>query len=142
MKIFQDVQNLTISVVRIYPDVMTVYLENSFVGNILKEAGFARPPGQRLSDRETKNQIQIEVGRENIFEADADVIFVWDWETSEAAKRKTQKQIQALRADPLWQHLKAVQNGRVYQVPGYWIGSGLIAAHGVVDDLSKFLLEK
>ncbi|PSB23096.1 iron-siderophore ABC transporter substrate-binding protein, partial [filamentous cyanobacterium CCP2] len=42
---------------------------------------------------------------------------------------------------PLWSTLSAVQQGRVYEVPGYWIGDGPIAANAVIDDLFKYLVE-
>jgi iron complex transport system substrate-binding protein len=35
-----------------------------------------------------------------------------------------------------------VQAGKVYEVPGYWIGRGPIAANEVLDDLSTYLLEE
>ncbi|MDJ0593425.1 MAG: hypothetical protein QNJ72_26140 [Pleurocapsa sp. MO_226.B13] len=47
-----------------------------------------------------------------------------------------------LKADPLWSKLNAVQQGKVYDVPSYWIGMGPIAANLVLDDLFKYLVEK
>lgn len=46
-----------------------------------------------------------------------------------------------MKTNPLWQKLKAVQNNRVYLVPDYWIGSGILAANAIVDDLYKYLLD-
>jgi iron complex transport system substrate-binding protein len=42
----------------------------------------------------------------------------------------------------LWQQLNAVKQGKVYQVPDYWIGYGPLAANAVIDDLYKYILDK
>jgi len=67
------------------------------------------------------------------------VIFVWSGENTAAAAQQAATQLQAVQADPLWRQLQAVQAGRVYQVPSYWIGSGPIAANAILDDLFKYL---
>lgn len=47
----------------------------------------------------------------------------------------------ALQQKPLWKKLKAVQNGQVYTVDrDAWIGSNLIAADVVIDELYKYLV--
>jgi len=83
-----------------------------------------------------KDNLWVNISRERFDAADGDVIFVWglgnDAET--AYKR--------LQDDPLWSQLGAVQAGKVYPVPGYWIGRGPIAANKVLEDLSTYLLEE
>jgi iron complex transport system substrate-binding protein len=74
-------------------------------------------------------------------DADGDVIFLWTGENSVEDNVRSQQQIDALQRDPLWQRLKAVQAGRVYRVPSYWIGNGPIAANAILDDLFKYLVE-
>ena len=46
-----------------------------------------------------------------------------------------------MQAIPLWFKLKAVQQGKVYQVGSYWVGTSPLAANRVIDDLFKFLLK-
>jgi hypothetical protein len=50
--------------------------------------------------------------------------------------------LQSVKTDPLWLQLTAVQQGRVYEVPGYWIGSGILAANAVLDDLERYLVSR
>ncbi|NCJ07453.1 ABC transporter substrate-binding protein [Synechococcales cyanobacterium C] len=137
----ERLNTLQVSVVRIYPDTINLYLRDSFVGIILQDAGLARPPAQNIGAEEATarfgNPIQTSISRELLAQADGDVIFVWTSENTPEAAATAQQNLQSLQQDPLWQQLKAVQAGRVYQVPSYWIGSGPIAANAVVGDLLK-----
>jgi iron complex transport system substrate-binding protein len=146
LDIFREVKDQKISVVRIYPDRITVYLQDSFIGTILGEAGFSRPQGQAISaelaTQKFGNPIQVEVSKENLMQIDGDVIFVWLGESTADSMKKAQLQLDKLQNDPLWLNLNAVKQGRVYNVPRYWIGSGLIAANAVVEDLIKYLIDK
>lgn len=136
----------TISVIRIYPDGISLYLRDSFPGTILADVGLPRPPSQDLSATEAekmaKNPIQKLISQELIPEADGDIIFIWTGENTVEGKQEAQKQLTQLQSDPLWQKLDAVKNGRVYEVPSYWIGSSAIAANLVIDDLFQYLIEE
>lgn len=129
-----------VSVVRLYPDNITLYTKPGFIGTILEDAGLARPPSQDLDLAATQakglSPIQYSVSRELFAQADADTMFLivgnWDPKLPDALK--------ALQADPLWSRLKAVQAGKVYQVGDYWVGSSAIAANAVLDDLFKYLI--
>lgn len=138
--------NLQVSVVRIYPDTINLYLRDSFVGTVLQDAGLSRPPAQDIGAEEANarfgNPIQTSISRELLEQADGDVIFLWTGENTAEAAEGAQKNLQALQDNPLWQQLKAVQAGRVYQVPSYWLGSGPIAANAVLDDLFNYLVEE
>lgn len=131
----------TISVVRIYPDNITLYTKVGFIGTILEDADLPRPSSQDLNLEETKmfgfSTIQYKVSAEAFDKADADVIFVivgnWDDKIDDA--------LTDLKADPLWSSLNAVQQGNVYEVGDHWVGSGPIAANAVLDDLYTYLLE-
>lgn len=135
-----------VSVVRVYPDSINLYLRDSFPGTILQDAGLPRPPAQNLSAAEAQrianNPIQISISRELLPRADGDVMFLWTGENTAEARQEAEKKLVELKADPLWQKLNAVQKDQVYQVPSYWIGSGPIAANRVIDDLFKYLVEK
>ena len=132
----------TISVVRIYPDQITLYTKSGFIGTILEDAGLPRPPSQNLNLEGTQamglSAIQYTVSRETFDKADGDVIFImvgnWDDQIDNV--------LADLKADPLWSKLSAVQQGAVYEVDDHhWVGTGPIAANAVLDDLFKYLVE-
>jgi iron complex transport system substrate-binding protein len=134
-----------VSVVRIYPNSINLYLRDSFPGTVLHDAGLARPPAQDLSADEAQrlanNPIQIQISRELLSQADGDVLFIWTAENEAEANQEAQKKLEELQNDPLWKTLNAVQNNKVYFVPSYWIGSGPLAANAIVDDLFEYLIE-
>lgn len=137
-------EQIQVSVVRIYPNTISLYLRDSFAGTILQDAGLARPPAQDLeaaaAKRLTGNPIQITISRELLSHADGDVMFVWTAEDEAEIEPVAQRQWLTLQQDSLWQKLHAVQQGHVYFVSSYWIGSGPIAANRVVDDLFRYLV--
>lgn len=137
-----DSNETEVSVVRIYPTQINLYTKAGFPGTILEDAGLSRPPSQDLNLEETErlagNPIQYTISEEVIDKADGDVVFVavgnWD--------DKIQEMLTSLTTDPLWAKLNAVEQGKVYEVGDYWIGTGVIAANAVLDDLFKYLVEK
>ncbi|PSB07472.1 iron-siderophore ABC transporter substrate-binding protein [Pleurocapsa sp. CCALA 161] len=130
-----------VSIVRIYPTQINLYTKAGFPGTVLEDAGLSRPTSQDLNLEETKglvdNPIQYTISEEVINKADGDAVFVvvGDWDA------KIDEVLTSLKADPLWLKLEAVQQGKVYEVPDYWLGSGAIAANAVLDDLFEYLLE-
>ncbi|MBV5261872.1 iron-siderophore ABC transporter substrate-binding protein [Synechococcus moorigangaii CMS01] len=135
--------DLKISVLRLYPDNTTMYLQDSFCGTILKDVGLGRPPAQAIdaatAQAQFGNPIQTVLSEELLSQVDGDVIFVWTGENTATANAEAQEKLAALRKNPLWQQLQAVQKGQVYEVPSYWIGSGPVAADAVLDDLFTHL---
>ncbi|MGL5939587.1 MAG: ABC transporter substrate-binding protein [Waterburya sp.] len=128
---------ITVSVVRIYPQGITFYQPDSFSGAILKDAGLSRPPLQRQGGG------QQLISQELISEADADIIFYWVYgDDYHSKKDRIQDSLEEFKSDPLWLQLNAVKQGKVYQVPDYWIGYGPLAANAVIDDLYKYILDK
>lgn len=134
-----------VSIVRVYPTHVNLYLKDSFCGTVVADAGLSRPPFEDFTASEAKslfgNSIQYQVSREKIPEIGGDVIFLWIYGYQEAIFEQAQAEKDKLKADPLWSLLPAVQQGRVYEVPSYWIGDGPIAANLVIDDLFKYLVE-
>jgi iron complex transport system substrate-binding protein len=130
-----------VSVVRIYPTQINLYTKAGFPGTILEDAGLSRPASQDLNLEETKgladNPIQYSISEEVINKADGDAVFVvvgnWD--------DKIQEVLTSLKTDPLWTKLEAVEQGKVYEVGDYWIGTGVIAANAMLDDLFEYLVE-
>ncbi len=139
-------KEIQVSIVRVYPDRLSLYLKDSFCGTIMADAGLSRPPAQDLNAAEARslmnNPIQYAVSRERIPDADGDVIFLWTYGANHQIAQEAESQKAALKADPLWSTLKAVQQGRVYEVPEYWSGGGPMAANAVLDDLFKYLVEE
>ncbi|AFZ29233.1 periplasmic binding protein [Gloeocapsa sp. PCC 7428] len=129
-----------VSVVRIYPDMITLYTKPGFAGTILEDAGLSRPASQDLDLEETQaltgDVIQYSISKEVFNKADGDVVFVivgsWD--------SKIKNVLKSLKADPLWSKLSAVQQSKVYEVGDHWVGSGPIAANAVINDLFKYLV--
>lgn len=126
----ENPEAIEVSVVRVLPNGLRLYQNDTFVGGILKDVGLSRPPSQDEDD------LWLQISRERMKLADGDVIFVWSLGSEAETTRKR------LEDDPLWAKLDAVEAGRVYEVPGYWIGRGPIAANKVLDDLEKYLIEE
>jgi len=122
---------LTVSIARIFPDRVRLYLKDSFGGQILQAVGLKRPPPQ------DKDIYQKEISREQFELLEGDVLFAITFgdEAREA--------FEELQSDPLWSQLSVVQNERVHQIPRpYWVGSSILAANEVIDDLEHYLLDK
>ncbi|MBE7385488.1 MAG: iron-siderophore ABC transporter substrate-binding protein [Leptolyngbya sp. SIO1E4] len=126
-----------VSIVKVNSDDIEIYLEESFCGTVVADAGLPRPPHQE----NTEQTFSMAISKELLHKADGDAIFVWTGGRSEEAAGKTITAWQQLKDDPLWSKLNAVQQGKVYDVPKYWLGMGPIAANLVLDDLFKYLVD-
>ncbi|GAA1787454.1 iron-siderophore ABC transporter substrate-binding protein [Planosporangium flavigriseum] len=115
----------TISIVRFVDGPTRIYLNKSFSGIVLKDAGLARPANQ------DKDDFNLEISEEQIGQADADYLFVTAFTGGEDRKKR-------FMANPLWQRLTAVQNGHVYSVDdALWMTSVSVqGAHAILDDLA------
>jgi len=118
--------NPTISVVRFLDGPTRLMQKATFIGIILKDAGLARPKSQDVED------FALEVGEEQIRQADGAHIFVTSFSGGKAAKERFER-------NPLWKQLQAVKAGNVHDVPDEtWMTSVSIqGAHLVLDDLAK-----
>lgn len=63
-----------VSLVRVYPQQISLYLNNSFAGSILEDTGLSRPAFQNQGIK-GKSPFQIIISREQMSLADGDVIF-------------------------------------------------------------------
>lgn len=122
-------EELTVSVVRSRPDAIRFYGTAGFIGGILADVGLPRPASQQFND------INEDFSVERLPEADADAVFVWSYDPEERAEQRS------LEANPLWEGLEAVRQGRVYQVGEHWYGAGPTSADLVLDDLFAHLVE-
>jgi iron complex transport system substrate-binding protein len=126
---------LKVSVFHICCNSLHVDVKNSFNGSILADVGFLRPAGQDIIQEGGIKFISEEV----ISEIDADVIFI----PTDSLDKPSNEKLGHLMKNPLWQRLKAVQQGRVYFVDYHvWRGANLYAADGVIDDLFKYLVDE
>lgn len=130
-------QQFEVSIIRIYPNIISIYTSDTFVGSIVEDVGLARPSTQNQPGQSG----QLNISKESLQIADGDVIFLWSSESGQI-RQEVQTKIAKLKADPLWQRLNAVQQEQVYEVPSYWIGSSILSANAVIDDLFKYLVKK
>jgi iron complex transport system substrate-binding protein len=125
---FGDPAQIEVSMVRFMSDSIRLYAEGSFIGTVLHDAGFARPPIARTAET------FVEVSREQLSRADADLLFYAGYGQGGATERSE------LTAGPLWQRLDAVSRGDAHAVSDdvWYLGIGPIAADLVLDDLARF----
>ncbi|MEU3985993.1 iron-siderophore ABC transporter substrate-binding protein [Streptomyces sp. NPDC026672] len=120
----------TVSMVRYRPEgVIRLYANYSFIGTILKDLGVPRPKNQDV------NELAVEINAENIDKAGADYIFSGVYGDPGATS------MSKAQGNPLWKNLKAVKEGRAYNVSDetWYLGLGVTAADSVLDDLEKYL---
>ncbi|MCG8352300.1 MAG: iron-siderophore ABC transporter substrate-binding protein [Chloroflexales bacterium] len=124
---------ITVSLIRIRPDAIRVYLPNSFTGSIMAEVGLSRPEGQQ----EASNSPLLALSREEIPDLAADHIiqFQTDGDTEVDTER--------VFSNPLWEGLEAVRQGNFHRATnGEWYLEGAsFYANFVLDDLERFFIE-
>lgn len=117
-----------VSVVRPREDGIRLYGKTYFSGVVLEDVGLPRPPAQDVEEKEP-----LDLSKEFIRRADGDVVFVWSYDPVE------REELEKIEADPLWNRLGAVREGRVYEVGDHWYGGGPLAADAMLDDLFEHL---
>jgi len=122
-----------VSVVRFLPGDTRIYQKESFIGTVLEDAGLPRPPSQAVEEFAILN-----ASAELIPEMGGDVVFV----TAYGPEDETT--LNEITSDPLWRQLDAVQQDRVYEVSDdlWMLGIGYTAAKGVMNDLTRYLVEE
>lgn len=102
------------------------------IGRILDDIGLQRPPSQSGNFFST-NTISLE----RLSDIDGDVIFL-----SYFGGEETKTALEKLQKEPLWQQLKAVQQGHVYLVDAaHWYAFDVLAMNAVLDDLEEYLVD-
>jgi iron complex transport system substrate-binding protein len=122
----------TVSVLRVYTDVIYAYQAGSFSGSVLAAIGLERPESQSDPD-----QLAVELSAEQLVDADAELMFLTVW------GNEANTDVATVVSNPLWPTLEAVKAGRVYLVPDeYWmVAMGYIAAHLILNDVTAYLLD-
>jgi iron complex transport system substrate-binding protein len=123
----------TVSLIYADQSSMSFLLKDSFAGRILQDIGLPRPP---LQDKPgTYSQA---MSFELIPQLDGDVIFLIPYGDSDSLDY-----LEQLQQHPLWSRLRAVQQGKIYQVSAeLWLSEHIIAANQILDDLFKYLLDE
>ncbi|PSB23083.1 iron-siderophore ABC transporter substrate-binding protein [filamentous cyanobacterium CCP2] len=135
----ESIQQTKISLVRILPEGVALYLKNSFAGHVLDDVGFPRPPAQ---DKGVigEEPFVVVVSKERIEDADGDIIFVWTFGATPEIAKTAQTALRQIQTDPLWLQLDAVQQGKVFEVKDYWhVASTPTQAMMILNDLSNYL---
>ena len=119
-----------ISMIRFLAAQIRIYQLDTFSGVILKDIGFKRPANQNVEE------FAIRTGKESIPDMDGDRIFYFTYDTGNGEANAAEAE--AL-ADPLWQSLSAVKEGRVHKVDdAIWNTSGgVISANLMLDDIAR-----
>jgi len=123
-----QLNNVTISVIRFRPGQVRLYLKSSYIGYILQDVGLARPAAQE------KDEFSSEITLEQIADVDADYIFITGYATNDS-------DMDAFLESAMWTTLDGVKAGHALAVnDDTWIsGLGIQAANLVLDDLVNYL---
>ncbi|MFE6894879.1 ABC transporter substrate-binding protein [Streptomyces sp. NPDC057694] len=108
-----------------------IYGKQNYIGTILADVGIGRPA---ITDK-AKDGFSYDVSPEQIDKADADVIFTSTYGSPGKAK------VTETTTSGLWRNLKAVRDGKVFQVDDeLWIqGIGYTAANQILGELRSDL---
>jgi iron complex transport system substrate-binding protein len=122
-----------VSVIFLVPDTLLPFFGDTFSGSIVLDSGLVFPEALTTAAADgTLTEISLE--RLDLLSS-SHHIFVVTSGFSEEDLATYETLIAELEADPLWQSLPAVQAGNVHVVGRDWLGSSLIAANTVIDDL-------
>jgi len=130
----ERLQTLEVSVFRAEGGTGTLRLvaQGSFASGVLADVGVRRPPSQQVGGEFG----EIDISLERLSEADGDVIFIPTFPDDE----ESNEALAEVEASPLWNQLRAVQEGRVYNVDiNPWLQGSVTGARLVLDDLEKHL---
>ncbi|MEV4440610.1 iron-siderophore ABC transporter substrate-binding protein [Streptomyces sp. NPDC049577] len=118
--------NPSVSVVRFVDGPTRLYKEDTYIGVIVKDLGFAKPEDARGTG------FNADISEEQIKKVDADDIFVSTYPDPQGGSRKSKEKFQA---NPLWKQLK----GQVHEVNDitWMLAVGLYGADSVLDDVAK-----
>lgn len=122
--------NDEISLVRFAPSRTRLYMHASFPGVVLDLVGFKRPAAQDL------NETFVEIQKERIPDMAGDRIFYF---AADANPEDSVAWMDDWTADPLWNRLAAVKDGKAQRVNelAWNLGGGIYCAYMMLDDLAK-----
>ncbi len=126
--LFGDPAATEVSIVRFLDGSgVRLYGEGSFIGAVLADVGFSRPPLQQTAET------FVELSLEEISRADADLVFYSAYGAEGGAV------VQQVTAGQLWQGMPSVQQGRAHEVSDdrWFLAIGPLGAGLVLDDLEE-----
>ncbi|WP_289500307.1 iron-siderophore ABC transporter substrate-binding protein [Gloeocapsopsis sp. IPPAS B-1203] len=131
----KQADDLQVSVILTAQEWIAFYTKTSFPGSVLQDVGLARPPIQNI---EGKSWVQV--SQEDLQSIDGDAIFLLHVASDKMPGSFTVNQFVK---NPLFSQLKAVKQGRVYEVDAevWHLGSNILGANRILDDLFKYLVE-
>ncbi|MEB3338121.1 MAG: iron-siderophore ABC transporter substrate-binding protein [Leptolyngbyaceae bacterium] len=110
---------------------LTINRRESFAGDILADIGILNPLFEETGNGD------LVISEEVLPKIDSDVIFI------ALLQKNDQASIDRIQQNPLWPKLKATQQNQVYFVDfSVWRGLNIFAAHAVIDDLYKYLVNR
>lgn len=123
-----------VSVIEVRPDHIRSYVAHSFPGSVMTELGFAWNEQAMQAGSASLRFSSME----NIPLLDADIFFILLRSNSPAIAR----QYQTLTAHPLWQQLRAVKAGQLWEVDSVpWsLSGGILGANQILNDVEQTLL--
>ena len=128
-KFYQNEWPQEVSIINIRSNYFRSFFDKSFAGYILNELGF-----KIKNSEEYLNTVYIKLtSKESLPVVDASTFFI----LKQSKNAMVTQHYETLQRNPLWQHLKAVQNQRVYDVDtiAWSFSAGLIGANMVLDEI-------
>jgi len=123
----------TVSILDIREDHIRSYLPASFPGSVITELGFDWSDASREADG-----VSIKLtSKESLAVVNADIFFVF----MHAEKAAVQRNYESLVQHPLWQQMRAPQQGQVWRVDGVaWsLSGGMLGANLMLDDVAHLV---
>lgn len=115
-------------------------LPGIFFGSVVyHDVGLPLPP--ELREPAEAGEPFLRVSTEEFSRGDADAIFVYGGVGEESGERQASERVEALREEPLFSRLKAVESGNVYPVGAHWFSGNITAARLILDDLEEHLIK-
>jgi iron complex transport system substrate-binding protein len=123
----------TVSILDVREDHIRSYLPASFPGSVITELGFDWSEASRAA-----NGVSIKLtSKESLAVVNADIFFVF----LRAEKSAVQRNYESLVRHPLWQQMRAPQQGQVWRVDGVaWsLSGGMLGANLMLDDVARLV---
>jgi iron complex transport system substrate-binding protein len=123
----------TVSILDVREDHIRSYLPASFPGSVITELGFDWSEASRAA-----SGVSIKLtSKESLAVVNADIFFIF----LRAEKAAVQRNYESLVQHPLWQQMRAPQQGRVWRVDGVaWsLSGGMLGANLMLDDVARLV---
>jgi iron complex transport system substrate-binding protein len=121
----------TVSILDVREDHIRSYLPASFPGSVISELGF----DWSAASREASGVSIKLTSKESLAVVNADIFFIF----LRAEKAAVQRNYESLVQHPLWQQMRAPQQGQVWRVDGVaWsLSGGMLGANLMLDDVAR-----